>query len=386
MTLTALCAAGLEPIVARELEHLGFKPSEREHGRVTFESDAAGAAKALIGLRTAERLMARLGRFALRDFDDLYEGIRTLPWEDFANRDDAVTIARIRVRDSGLSARTSVQSVAHKAVYDRLSARYRLARLPETGEVREIRLYIENDECTAGIDLSGDNLSRRGYRKRTAEAPLRETLAAAMVLLAAWRRKYPLYDPLCGSGTIPIEAALYAMDKAPGLDRTFGLETMPGCPREAFRSARESARAAVRKDVRVRIFGSDNDPRALELAGANAVQAGVDGVVDFSKRDMETALPAELEGVGDDAGFLIANPPWGGRLGTPGEAHETWKLMGSLRGRFPGWAMGFIADDESFPEHFGAMPDRSWAISSGMDTLRYFLWRQKEREGGPAER
>ncbi len=377
-TLTALCAAGLEPTVSRELEHLGFTISDREPGRVSFSANIAGAAWALLGLRTAERLMVRLGRFPVRDFDELYEGMKRLPWEDFVQKDDAVTVARIRIRDSELSAQTSVQSVAHKAVYDRLSARYRVARLSESAETREIRLYLERDECTVGVDLSGDNLSRRGYRKRVAEAPLRETIAAAMVLLSTWKRKLPLYDPLCGSGTIAIEAALYAMDKAPGLDRSFGFESMPCCTRAAFADARARAADAVRRDVRVRIFGSDRDPRALELAKANAQAAGVDGIVRFEQRNLEDAIPADLGGVADDVGLILANPPYGKRLGSPEEAHEVWKLMGSLRKRFPGWGMGFIVDDEDFPKHFGAKPDRVWAISSGNDTLRYHLWRTGE--------
>ena len=388
LTLIALCAAGLEQVVSREIEHLGFKPYDRKTGRVYFQTDISGAAKALVGLRTVERLIVSLGVFRVEDFDDLYDGIRKLPWEDYIDKDDSVTIARIRIHNSEVNSRqqdknlswsqTAVQSVAHKSIYDRLSARYRISRLPETGNMREIRLYIEEGVCTTGMDLSGENLSRRGYRKLASKAPLRETLAASMVLLSAWRRKYPLFDPLCGSGTIPIEAALFAADIAPGLNRSFGMETMPFCSRKIFLKVREEAKDKIRNDVRVRIFGSDNDPEVLKIAGVNAARAGVSKLVKFTENSLENSSPLLLDDVGEDQGFIFSNPPYGNRMGTKDEAYAVWKEMAILRDQFPGWAMGFITDEENFPMYFGSKPDHRWAVSSGKETLHYCFWRMQK--------
>ncbi len=367
---SAVCVAGLEAVLARELEHLGLQVEERENGRVSFVSDFQGAARALVGLRTAERVMVRLGRFAAVDFDQLYSGMHDLPWEEFCAAEDRVLLAKVRIRGSKLAARTSVQSVAHKAVYTRLSERHRLARLPESGKVREIRLYLENDVCTAGLDLSGENLSRRGYRLKSGEAPLRETIAAALVLLSAWRRKHPFLDLFCGSGTIPIEAAMFALDQAPGLERSFSLESMSCCPPGLFARAREEARDRIRRDLRVRITGLDHDPSLIAVAAENARRAGVAAFITFKCEKMESARPRE-----EDPGFIISNPPYGLRLQNKDEALLIWRALSETRGRFPGWTFGFVVNDDEFPRHFGARPDRSWKLAGGAESLIYYLYR-----------
>jgi len=371
-TYTAICISGLEAVLSRELEHLGLPVTERENGRVSFVSDIRGAAIALVGLRTAERVMIRLARFKTADFDQLFTTIRDLPWEEFCRKNDQVQIAKVRLRNSELAAQTSVQAVAHKAVYERLGSILGLARLTETGPKREVRLYLENNVCTVGLDLSGENLSRRGYRLKSKEAPLRETIAAALVLLSAWRRKHPLLDLFCGSGTIPIEAALFAMNKAPGMQRKFGLETMPCCPPEVFSSVRDEAQKNIRQDVRVRIRGLDHDPEVINMAKENAGRAGVSDLVDFRAGKMEEARPED-----SDPGFILSNPPYGKRLQTKDDALAVWTKMAGIRKRFSGWAYGFIVNDHKFPELFGARPDRAWKFAGGAENLLYYFYRGK---------
>jgi putative N6-adenine-specific DNA methylase len=345
----ALCALGIEKVLQNELERLGLKPEGRAPGRVYFEADIAGLFRANLCLRTAERVLLEAARFKAPDFDALFEGARAPEWELFIDREDRLVIERVRTRDSQVASQTTVQSMVQKAVYERLGEVYKLERMPETGSTRSARIYIEDDECTIGLDLSGEALHKRGYRRSSVEAPLKETIAAASLFLAGWNRKIPLMDVFCGSGTILIEAGLFGLDIAPGLGRSFAMEGMPFANASVFEAEREAARGRIRKDVDLMLKGSDTDEAALSAAKLNAKLAGLEGKIVFEKaRAQDASAPAGME-----AGYLVCNPPYGNRLGTEAEAEEIYRALGETAKRFKGWGLGFITNRHDFGSFFG---------------------------------
>ena len=342
MRISASCAVGTERVLAEELKHLGLPPLDKRAGRVDFMADQAALAKALVGLRTADRLFLVAGVFPAGDFDQLFEGVRQLPWEQWVGKNDQLIIEKARSLRSRLSAQTTLQSISLKAAYDRLCKLYKVNRMPETGRKAIARVRLDNDQATVELDLCGEALSRRGYRKQPTEAPLKESVAAAILFMAGWRRSFPLYDPFCGSGTIPIEAALYAFDIAPGLGRNFSWETMPeGSPRDV-ELAKEQARTKVNMDREVLIAGSDADQAALDACLANAKLAGVGDRIRFFRARAEEAAPFS------ERGFIITDPPYGKRLGTPEEADALYASLSRFAGRFSGWEQCFVVDREDF--------------------------------------
>ncbi|HRY54538.1 MAG TPA: class I SAM-dependent RNA methyltransferase [Spirochaetia bacterium] len=366
----ALCALGLEKVLQSEIERIGLKPAGREAGRVRFELGAkpdAELMRANLCLRTAERILIEAGRFHAENFDELFEQVRNLPWELYFRRDDRLLIERVRLRDSKLAAQTSVQSIAHKAIYERLGGVFNLRRLPESGAARSMRIYIEADQCLLGLDSSGEALHKRGYRRATSEAPLKETVAAGLLFLSGWNRRIPLLDPFCGSGTILVEAALYAMDRAPGLGRAFALEGMPFAGAAALGAEIEAAKARVRRDAEFRILGSDLDPRALEAARANAALAGVAAGLELRKAKAEEATPTY------ERGYLLANPPYGERLGSIPEAEALYGRLGEAAERFSGWGLGFIVNRPDFGDFFGFQAPKQHKIVNGAEE-QWFSW------------
>jgi putative N6-adenine-specific DNA methylase len=372
----ALCAIGLEKVCQAEIERIGLPALGREAGRVRFALAGPGGAaaslmRANLCLRTAERVLIEAGRFPAPDFDALFEAARALPWELFFGREDRLVVERVRTRYSRLAAQTSIQSVVHKAVYARLGAAYGLARLPETGKARGLRAYLDSDECVLGLDASGEALHKRGYRLASGAAPLKETIAAGLLFLSGWNRRLPLLDPFCGSGTIAIEAAFLAMDRAPGLGRSFGFEDMPFALSAAeARAASDEARAAedrVRRDAEFRIAASDSDPAAVEAARANAERAGVGGLLELSVAAAEDARPTA------GRGSMICNPPYGERLGSVQEARELYRRMGEARSSFPGWGLGFITNSDDFGSWFGRAARHPRKIVNGAEE-QWFHW------------
>jgi len=363
----ALCALGLERVLFAELERIGLKPDSRSTGRVYFKADAAGLFRANLLLRTAERILLEVARFQAPDFDALFEGARDPGWELFFAPEDRLVIERVRCKDSKLAAQTSVQSVVHKAIYEKLGAVHGLTRLPETGLERSLRVYLEDDVCTIGLDLSGDALHRRGYRQSSGDAPLKETLAAGVLLLAGWNRRLPLLDPFCGSGTLLIEAGLFGLDIAPGLKRKFAFETMPMAELQVFEAEREAARARIRSDVELVLVGSDTNPEVLAAAEANAALAGLGGVIKFSVGKAEDASPFAPEGV------LIANPPYGERLGTEEEALDLYRRLAPFAARFKGWGLGFVTNRSDFGKYFGRRAVSEHKIINGAEE-QWFHW------------
>ena len=388
----AICALGLEKVCQNEVERIGLPVDGREAGRVRFglgtsgNADVGGTAASLMRanlcLRTAERILIEAGRFHAENFDELFESVRALPWELYFRRDDRLVIERVRLHDSKLAAQTSVQSIVHKAVYDRLGKVYNLTRLPENGQERSLRVYIDSDSCILGLDSSGDALHKRGYRRSTGEAPLKETLAAGVLYLAGWSRRSPLLDPFCGSGTIAVEAALLAMDRAPGLGRAFALEGLPFAMEGGSRAVSdeiERAKERVRRDADFRILATDADPRALESARANAARAGVAAGIQFKLAKAEDAKPDYEEG------HLICNPPYGERMGTVEEAEGLYRRLGETAARFTGWGLGFVTNRSDFGDFFGRYAPTAKLIVNGAEE-QWFHWYPAGSEDGQGRR
>lgn len=369
----ALCALGLEKIVSNELSRLGLEPGERSPGKVYFALSEKDLGRRIslanMGLRTAERVLIELGRFPAPDFDAFYEGVASLPWEICCFKDSKLHIERVRTHGSNLSAQVSLQSMGQKAAYASLMETYRMRTMPETGNTVSARIYLDDNICSIGIDTSGEALHKRGYRKSPVEAPLKETIAAALLFLSGWNRKYPLFDPFCGSGTIAIEAALYALDFAPGLSRAFGFETMPCVSARAVDEVRSELEARIRNDVEFEIRGSDLDMRAVEAARRNASEAGIADWLRFDVGRAEDASPRR------EKGFMLANPPYGKRLGTEDEATALYETFAPAARRYAeaGWGLGFITDREDFSDSLGMKPDSIRHIVNGAEE-QWFHW------------
>ena len=371
------CAAaasfGLEAVVRAELGGLGISETRAEDMRVLFEGTAKDIARCNIGLRTADRVLIRLADFPAGDFDAVYQGVRAVPWRDLLAPDPLVVVQARSVK-SRLSATPSLQSVTKKAILDAMSgAKGRAkggtaatARMEEKGPRYDVELVLRDDKATLSLDTTGPGLHKRGYRGEGGEAPLRENLAAALVFLSRWGPARPFADPLCGSGTIAIEAALVAANIAPGLGRAFAAEAWPLIPAAAWAEAREQARAEERRDVHARILGSDRDSRMTAAAARNAHAAGVSGLVTFR------AAPLQSFKAEGDYGCIVCNPPYGERLGTEAEAQGLYREMGELLRTLPTWSLFALSASRDFERHFGARSSRNRKLYNG--NLRCWLY------------
>ena len=401
MNAVALCAVGAEKTVSNEIRKLNLKVSETAYGRVKFNADLQGLYRALMGLRAADRVLLEVASFEAADFGVLFDGIQDAPWEAYIPPALGIRVAKVRSNRSKLEAETSIQGVVHKAAAERLCKKRKISRLPETAEDAELRVHMEKDKVSALLDLSGEPLFKRGYRTRGGAAPLRETTAAALILHSMWRRKFPLYDPFCGSGTIAIEAAMYAWDIAPGLGRTFAVERLLLGDKKTEALVREEFLEKVDFSRLVRIGGSDSDAAALRAARDNAQRAQALGTraamgtiaalgrkdaqgkahIPFRALAMEDARPG-LEGIpgGDDsskpAGFILTNPPYGRRLGDRDSAEKTYAEMEKLARNFPGWKLGVITEHSGFESFFGRKADSCREISNG--AIRSYFYQYEE--------
>jgi putative N6-adenine-specific DNA methylase len=380
-TVTALCAVGAERVVSNEVRKLNLSVLDTAFGRVRFQADIGGIYRALMGLRGADRLLLEAARFPAADFDALFEGVHAVPWEAYIPSGMGLRVSKVRTNRSRLQALTSIQGVVHKAAADRLCGAHHQTRLPDRDPAAELRVYLEKDQASVLLDLSGEPLFKRGYRSEGGIAPLRETTAAAILLMANWRRKFPLYDPFCGSGTIAVEAAMYAWDMAPGVGRSFALGNLLLGDARIEGAVREEYLAKVDFGRTIRIYGSDEDQRAVSLAKSNLQRAyelargmpplpgirpelRLPGLPEFYLVPMGEARPPEAA---RDAGggFIITNPPYGRRLGEPETAEAVYHEMSGLAGRFPHWKLGLITDHPGFESHFGRKADSCREITNG---------------------
>ena len=367
---------GLEGLCADELRRLGLSDVRAENGRVLCAARPADIPRVNLNLRTGERALVLLGSFPAGDFGALFEGVRALPWEDFLPRDAAFPV-KGHCLNSALHAVPACQSIVKKAVAARLGAKYGLEQLPETGSLYQIQFAIMKDTASLYLDTTGAGLHKRGYRAVGVVAPLRETLAAAMVMLSKYRGRDPFCDPFCGSGTIAIEAALIAKNRAPGLDRSFSAQKWGFVPASAWMEAADEA-MDKEFDGEYDIWGGDIDPKAVAIARSNAEKAGVEDLVRFEVAD---ALSFHRE---EPYGKLVTNPPYGERIMEKKEAEDLYRGFGKAFRALPdGWTLSLLSSHTEFERTFGRNADRKRKLYNGMLKCDLFLYGKR---GAPHEK
>ena len=367
------CLLGLEGPIADELRRMDMKNVAAENGRVCFSGGAAEIARANVSLRVGERVLLELGSFEARSFDALFESTRALPWESILPLDAAFPVKGYSL-NSALFSVSDCQKIIKKAVVERLKSVYRVDWFPETGALYQIQFSIMKDRVSLCLDTSGEGLHKRGYRPAHNAAPLKETMAAAMVLLSRYRGRDDFCDPFCGSGTIPIEAALIALNRAPGLGRSFSAMRWEGFSGRVWEEAREEARA---KEYRgsYRIVGSDIDPQSLRLARENAERAGVADLVRFELADA-TKFDRTTE-----RGVIVTNPPYGERIGEKDEAEALYRAFGAAWRRSENWQLYLLSSHTEFERCFGAAADKKRKLYNGMIKCDLFMYyKDKDRE------
>ena len=383
-TLVALCAVGAERILGNEIKHLGYKLNGNAPGRVSFLGDDDALFKANLCLRTADRVYLQLAEYDALDFDALYDGTYAVNWQDFLRKDSRVIVDKVRTYKSKLNSEHSIQGIVHKAIYSKLGDVWKMSSMPETGEESNIRVYVDENKVLVLLDLSGLPLHKRGYRVDGGIAPLRETLAAVLLQEMMWRRKTPLHDPFCGSGTIAIEATLYAFNVAPGFGRRFALENLPIYNAERAQQIRDEEASKIRTDVEVRITGSDIDNAAVERSKKNAEYACVMAGRALKSIGISAHIPrpdfiqsdfADLAAPYDE-GLILCNPPYGERLGDADQARELYKNMQSLWTDFNGWAIGIITSNEEFQENFGHKTSAIKKLKAGNLDTSFYIYRR----------
>lgn len=371
--LIATCAAGIESIVGNELKHLGYKVNV-ENGRVRFDGDVADIAKTNLWLRTADRIKIVVGEFTAKTFEELFQGVEGLNWEDFLPLDAEFPVAG-KSQKSTLHNVPSVQAITKKAIVTKISTVYhRRTKLPETGALYPIEVAINKDKVLITLDTTGSSLFKRGYRVNKGGAPLKENMAAALVLLARWYPEMPFVDPVCGSGTIPIEAALIGCNIAPGLKRNFAFENWDWVDKDIIKQAREQAQAAIKKDIDLDISGYDIDGSMIEIAKENAVQAGVQDIVNFKQMAVKDFKTDKINGV------IVANPPYGERLSDKEHVHQLYQQMGKLYQPLTSWSKYILTSDLQFEQFYGTKATKRRKLYNGSLRTDFFqYWGKKIR-------
>ena len=365
-TFCVPCLLGLEGPIADELKRLDIQDIRSENGRVYFAGGARELARANLCLRVGERVLVELGRFEARSFDALFEGTKALPWEDLIPADGAFPVKGYSL-NSQLFSVSDCQKIIKKAVVERLKSVYGITWFPETGALYQIQFSIMKDTVSLCIDSSGPGLHKRGYRPAHNAAPLKETMAAAMVKLSRYRGRDDFCDPFCGSGTIPIEAALIAKNRAPGLERSFSAMHWKQIDRHVWDEERE---AAIAREFHgdYRIVGSDIDPKAVEIARENARRAGVDDVVRFELADaMRFSRQTER-------GVIVTNPPYGERIMEKREAEELYRGFGKALAACPNWQLYLLSSHAEFERCFGRTADKKRKLYNGMIKCELYMY------------
>ena len=363
---------GLEGIAGEELRRLNLENVRVENGRVLFSGDQAALAKASVGLRTGERVLIVLADFPAKTFEELFQGVYRTPLEEYIPKDGAFPV-KGHCLNSQLMSVPDCQAIVKKAASRRLGEKYGVSWLPETGAKYQLQFSIMNDRAQLYLDTTGPGLHKRGYRAVGNDAPLRETLAAAMVLLTKYRGREFLWDPFCGSGTIPIEAALIAKNRAPGLGRKFGAEGFAWADAKIWADARQEARDREFHG-KYRILGSDNDPQCVSLSMANARKAGVADVITFQDGDAtKMDLPAQ-------SGILICNPPYGQRMLEQQSAQRLYGALGRHLKYADGWKKYIITSEPEFEHYFGKRCDKKRKLYNGMIKCDYYMYTDPGRK------
>ena len=359
INLIATSSFGVEAIVAGELRKLGYKDMNVKDGKVTFEAPVSAICRANLWLRCADRVFLKMGEFEAETFDQLFEGTKAIAWERWIPKDAAFPVTGSCIR-SKLMSISDCQSIIKKAVVERLKLRYRLNIFPETGQRYKIVFWILKDQVILAIDTSGDGLHKRGYRRLTTAAPLKETLASALLYISRWNEEKPLIDPFCGSGTIPIEAALMGLNIAPGINRSFDAMNWPEIDSKFWNESVEEARDLIRRVTGLKIYGYDMDAGAVETCRFHAKEAGVGEMLHFQVRDMkQTSSRFEY-------GIVVTTPPYGDRLGNKNENALLYRDMSkAFRTNLRTWSYYIISSDIDFERHFGEKANRKRKLYNG---------------------
>lgn len=359
--LIAPCHFGLESVLKKEITELGYEIVSVEDGRVTFKGDETVIPRANIFIRTAERILLKMGSFRAKTFDELFEGTKALPWEEYLPRDAKFWVTKATTNKSALFSGSSIQSIVKKAIVDRMKQTYHINHFEEDGDEYPIRVFIFKDMVSIGIDTSGTSLHKRGYRQLVGKAPISETLASALLMLTPWNKDRVLVDPFCGSGTFPIEAAMIGANVAPGMNREFTADSWDKViPKKIWYNAFDEAHDVIRKDIEMNIQGYDLDPEIVKCAMANAREAGVDKYIHFQARDVkDLSNPKHY-------GFIITNPPYGERLEEKKDLPELYKTIGESFARLSDWSMYLITSYEEAEKYIGRKADKNRKIYNGM--------------------
>lgn len=359
--LIAPCHFGLEAVLKREIIDLGYDILQVEDGRVTFLGDAEAICRANIFLRTAERILLKVGNFHAETFEELFQGTKSLPWEEYIPKDGKFWVAKAASVKSKLFSPSDIQSIMKKAMVERMKHKYQLSWFEETGESYPVRVFLKKDDVTVALDTTGESLHKRGYRKLTAKAPIAENLAAALILLSPWNKDRILVDPFCGSGTIPIEAALMAAGVAPGMNRSFLSEEWSHLiGRKEWYDAIDEANDLADFSVQVDIQGYDLSEDMVKIARANAKLAGVDHLIHFQKRDVAALSHPKKYG------FVITNPPYGERLEEKQALPPLYTTIGERFKSLDSWSMYLITSYEDAEKYIGRKADKNRKIYNGM--------------------
>lgn len=355
------CHFGLEAVLKKEIYDLGYEISKVEDGRITFLGDAEAICRANIFLRTAERVLIQVGRFKATTFEELFQGIKGIPWEEYIPEDGKFWVKKASSINSKLFSPSDIQSIAKKAMVERMKTKYKKDWFAEDGAHYPVRIFLLKDEVTVAIDTSGESLHKRGYRLMTSKAPLTETLAAALILLTPWRKERILVDPFCGSGTFPIEAAMIAANIAPGMNREFLAESWTNLiDRKLWYECVQEAEDMIDTSVEVDIQGYDIDGEVIKAARENAKRAGVDHMIHFQQRAVaDLRHPKKY-------GFIISNPPYGERLEEKADLPELYTQIGNAYANLDAWSMFLITSYEDTERYIGRKADKNRKIYNGM--------------------
>lgn len=374
--LAAVCAFGLEAVVKRELQVLGYENLETDNGWIYFDAELEDIAITNVNLRSAERVMLVLKQFEALSFEELFNRTYELPWQDWISVDGKFTVKGKSVK-SKLFSVPDCQSIVKKAVVKKLSEEYDVEWFSESGAEHTILVSIHKDIATISMDTTGsrEGLFKRGYRENSSMAPLKETMAAALLQLSFWNKDRVLLDPMCGSGTIPIEAALIGRNIAPGLNRNFASEGWKKLKTEYFKDAKTEARKKIDLDSKIKIYGYDINRKAIAIAKQNAIEAGVDDCIEFEVKDINTFTKTPF-----DYGILITNPPYGERIGNEADIEEIHKTIGRVFGKNPSWSNYIITSEEEFEKHYGKKCDKKRKLFNGDIKVNFYQYFGKRPE------
>lgn len=367
MELIAPCHFGLEAVLKREILDLGYEISEVEDGRVTFYGDADAICRANIFLRTAERILLKVGSFRAVTFEELFDKTKELPWEDYIPKNGKFWVAKAASVKSKLFSTSDIQSIMKKAMVRRMQERYCVEWFPENGASYPVRVFLMKDIVTVGIDTTGISLHKRGYREVSGKAPITETLAAALIMLTPWRKDRILVDPFCGSGTFPIEAAMMAANIAPGMNRSFLSEKWDNLiTKKNWYDVIDEANDMICDDVEVDIQGYDVDSSVIKIARRNAREAGVEHLIHFQERDVKDLNHPKKYG------FIITNPPYGERLEDKKDLPDLYRAFGESFKRLDSWSAYMITSYDDAERYFGRKADKNRKIYNGMLKTYYY--------------